>query len=108
MTFDECVSKVINGERSAIGPDPRNFQPDALESFTEFGIHFHSSTSLTKEQIDRRFSEVRRWMQQSVDSVRPNAVYVDTTTLYTVEQVIRGEFRSVYLTPETLLDLATF
>src|SRR6185312_6173164 len=89
-------------------PDPDNFSPDQFTSFAEFGIHFHSHRALSQQQIEQRFNEVRSWMSSFLAGAKGNALYMDTTTLYTVERLTELTGTPIVCSPSALLDLSNF
>jgi hypothetical protein len=105
MTFEELIRPLLNGTSPVLNPQYRS---DQLKSFTEFGLGFHSHTSLSVQQIKLRFGEVRRWMREFVADNRNNSIYLDTTTLYTVESLTGLVEERGFCTPAALLDLNNF
>jgi hypothetical protein len=105
MNFSELIKSNIAGNVNPMALK----EPDALAGFVEFGFDSLGSTEgaeLTEERVQQLFEEVRDWIAFAGDSKRVNAVYLDTTTLYTVDMVLKGQ--NEFLLPETLLDLSTF
>jgi hypothetical protein len=105
MTLDEWIRPLLSDPSPVLRP---NFSSDQLTSFTEFGIGFHSYRSLSIRQIELRFDEVRRWMKDFVADNQKNSIYLDTTTLYTVEGLTGLTEEPVLCTPATLFDLNNF
>jgi hypothetical protein len=108
MAIEHAIQALILGQRLAY-PNPDTFSPSELTSFTEFGVYTPTIYKLTDEQARKQFSVVRKWIQHVSDSNRINAVYLDTTTLYTVIKLaLEPSNNGYYITPETLFDLSTF
>jgi len=110
MTFAELVRELAAGGRVPEFDPTLLERPDAVARLAEFGTWSlgYQPGGVTEEQLQRTFREVRDWIARSVDHFRLNAVYVDTTTLRTVHQLISREDASRFLLAETLLDLNTF
>jgi hypothetical protein len=109
MIIEEIIKAVLSGQRVAT-LDPYSLGADQLTGFVEFGSALPTSIyTLTKDEVERRFSELRRWTQHVSGDNKLNAVYLDTTTLHTVRSLILDEDDpSMYLVPATLLDLNNF
>jgi hypothetical protein len=94
--FDEAIQDLVAGRHVALDKDPRRFSSKAFQDFAEFGVPF-----------EVRSDDVRNWLNRFVGDDSLNAVYLDTTTLHTVQSlVLRREAQ--LLTPATLLDLSSF
>jgi hypothetical protein len=74
----------------------------SLEHQIEFGAPFRNFFDDPDPQAYG--AAVRNWIQACIASPRPNAVFMDTTTIQTALSLLKGD-RQI-LTPMTLLDLA--
>src|ERR1043165_3212541 len=109
MIIEKAIKAILSGQRVAT-LDPYSLGKDQLAGFVEFGSALPTSIyTLTPKEVDRRFSELRGWMQHVSGDNKLNAVYLDTTTLHTVRSLILDETNPLrYLVPATLLDLNNF
>ena len=108
MTIEDTIRDLVSGARVALPSDPNVWSDNMLTSFVEFGTPDVASIHrLNPEDVSRRFEEIRTWIRQVSDQ-KVNAVYMDTTTLYTARTLVLGTERDLFLEPATLLDLSNF
>lgn len=99
----------LKNRNLALPLDPNNWNEDGLTSFAEFGTHSVSISNISQEQLHKRFDELRAWMQHVSGANQLNAIYLDTTTIYTAKDLILNQSGLPNnITPATLLDLSTF
>lgn len=108
MIIEEAIDGLVSGANVALPMDPRYWDADQIANFAEFGTPNITYKELDNDQRNRRFAELRSWMDQ-ISGKRLNAVYLDTTTLHTARTlVLGGEDADVFVVPPTLLDLSNF
>lgn len=82
--------------------------PDALERAIEFGESYLGSyhpEGLSGGHNRTLIDQVNKWVRENVEGERLNAVYMDSTTLFTVQELLSDR---VLAHPEFLFDLSNF